>query len=180
MDPITLLTVGPTVIRMIGNLFGGKTAEVANSVATVVDDVKGLPSDIARAELADHLGKMSPEQITALKAIEVQIAQIEKEREANRLAAETAQQTQVQETARVEAQSVDEYVRRTRPMLARKSAYVSFGYALCTGVAFQFINAIYDTELPGVDTWIVGALFAPCLTYMGVRTVDAFSKAGKT
>ena len=180
MDLITLLTAGPTVIRAVGRLFGGKTADVADTVAGVVDSVSALPPALAKQKIAQHLAQMPPEQLIELKSIEAKLAEIEKEREAARLAAETAQHAETQSTARVEAQSDDAYVRRTRPKLARHSAYFAFGYAMTAGVGFQIANVVYGTSLPGVDTWIVGTLFAPCLTYMGVRSVDAFSNKGKT
>jgi len=180
MDLITLITAGPTLLRMVGNLFGGKTKEAADSVAGVVDTVRGLSGEVAKQKLEQHVAEMPPEQQAELLTLQAKLAEIQKEREAAQLQAETAQQAQVQETARIEAQSSDEYVRRTRPKLARQSAYVTFGYAVVVGVVFQIVNAIYGTKLPAIDTWIIGALFAPCLTYMGVRTVDAFSRTGKT
>lgn len=182
MDPLTLLTVGPTVLRMVGNLFGGKAKEAADSVAEVVDTVKGLPAEVARAKVAEHIASMPPELQVQLKTLEVKLAEIHKEQEANRLQAETAQHGETQATARVEAQSPDEYVRRTRPKLARHSAYITFAYALITGVVFQVGNAIWPTaNLPGPQEWIILALFAPCLSYMGARTADAiWSRKGKT
>lgn len=180
MDPLTLLAVGPSLVRAIGSLLGGKTAETANNVATIIDGVSSLPAAVAREKLQESLNALPPEQLVEVRAIAAKIADIEKERELGRLQAETSQQAEVQETARVESQSQDEYVRRTRPQLARHSAYFTFAYAFITGAVFQVINAIWNTTLPGIDTWIIGALFAPCLTYMGVRSVDAFSRRGKT
>lgn len=180
MDPITLITAGPTLLRMVGSLFGGKTKEAADSVAGVVDTVRGLSGEVAKQKLGQHIAEMPPEQQAELLTLQAKLAEIQKEREAAQLQAETAQQAQVQETARTEAQSNDEYVRRTRPKLARQSAYVAFGYAAFVGVVFPIIDAIFGTKLGAIDTLVIGTLFAPCLTYMGVRTVDAFSRTGKT
>lgn len=181
----SLIEWGPTLIRTVGGLFGGKTTETANTVADLVDQVKGLPGSVAEAKLAAEMAKLPPETLLAFEQVKVRLAEIEKEREANRLAAETAQHIATQETARVDSQSTDEYVRRTRPELARKSAYVTFAYALITGALFPVINVIWAAELagaklPGPDTWIIGALFSPCLAYVGARSVDAFSSRGKT
>lgn len=182
MTPLVagLISYGPSLIRAIGGLFGGKTSEAANTVADLVDDVKDLPADVAEAKLAEKMAKLPPETLLEFERVKVRMAEIEKEREANRLAAETAQHNATQETARTEAQSSDEYVRRTRPGLARKSAYFTFIYSLITGVLFPALNALYDAGLPGPDAWIISAMFSPCLGYMGARSIDAFTKKGKT
>lgn len=174
------LAYGPSLIRAVGGMFGGTTSAAANTVADLVDGVKGLPADVAEARLAEKMAKLPPETLLEFEKVKVRLAEIEKEREANRLAAETAQHNATQETARTEAQSDDAYVRRTRPGLARKSAYATFAYALVSGVLFPVLNARYGVELPGPDAWIISAMFAPCLGYMGVRTIDGFSKKGKT
>jgi hypothetical protein len=180
MDPVTLLAIGPTLLRGVGALLGGRTQKVAETVATVADQVSGLSPAAARSRLGAALSGLPAEDLLALKEIEAKFAEIEKEREAARLAAETAQHAASQETARIEAQSDDEYVRRTRPMLARYSAYVTFLYAAITGVVFPALNVAHDLALPGTQEWIVVALFGPCLSYIGARTIDSFSRGGKT
>lgn len=187
MDPITLLlTAGPTLIRVAGSLFGGKTSETANTVAGLVDAVSGLPAAARKEKLEQQIAQLPPEAQVQLQALQVQLVKIEQEREAARLTAETAQQAQVQETSRVEAQSSDEYVRRTRPMIARQSAQLTFYYAFTTEILFQALVAIaklaagIDISLPRCDPYIAGALFSPCLTYIGARSFDAFSRKGKT
>lgn len=177
---VGLLSWGPTLIRTVGGLFGGKTTDAANQVADLVDAVKGLPTSQAEQSLAAGLARLAPETLLAFEQAKVRLAEIEKEREAARLAAETAQHVATQETARVEAQSDDEYVRRTRPGIARKSFYFTMVYALITAVLFPVLNAIYGLTLPAVQEWIVVALFGPCLSYIGARSVDAFSRKGKT
>lgn len=181
MDLLTLLfTAGPTVIRAVGSVFGGKTAETANSVAGMVDAVQTLPAAVAKERLAAQVAALPAEAQVALQQIQVQLAKIEQEREAARLAAETAQQAQVQETARVEAQSSDEYVRRTRPKLARDSWLAAMAYAFIAGVVFPLLAQAYGITLPTIQEWIIMALAAPCLSYIGARSVDSFSRSGKT
>jgi len=180
MDPLTLLAVGPTLLRAAGKLFGSRTENVVENIAAIVDEVRGLPASVAQAKIANALAAMPKEDLLELKKVEARLAEIEQEREAARLQADTAQHQAAQETARVEAGSDDEYVRRTRPLLARRSACVTFAYTLLTGAIFPLFNAALDIKLPGPDVWIVSALFSPCLAYMGVRTIDAFSKTGKT
>ncbi len=135
-------------------------------------------------------GEVTPEKLTGLKQFQLE-NEIELRRllvEDNRIAAEVEKarldadksfQAEAQATARIEAQSADEYVRRTRPSLARKSFYAGAIYAVVTGAIFPIVNALASATLPGLDAYILGALYAPCLTFMGVRSVEAFSKGGK-
>lgn len=188
MDPFTLLSIGSGLLRLTGSAFGGNTATTTDKIANIVDQVQGLPKAAAEARMSAVLNGLTPDEIAELQRVGTRALEIKAEVEKSKLAAETAQQAQGQETARVEVQSSDEYVRRTRPRLARHSAYAAFAYAVCTAVAFpliQFITGLFYPEakvpeLPTVQEWMVIALFTPCAAYMGVRTADAFSRSGKT
>lgn len=135
-------------------------------------------------------GELTPEKLSGLKQYqlenepELRRLQVEDNRIAAQvrmaeLDADKSFQAEAQATARVESQSADEYVRRTRPSLARKSFYAGAVYAVVTGAVFPVVNALASAKLPGLDAYILGALYAPCLTFMGVRSVEAFSKGGK-
>lgn len=137
-----------------------------------------------------NAGELTPEKLTGLKQFQlenemelrrlmVEDNRIAAELEKARLAADVSFQAEAQATARIEAQSTDEYVRRTRPSLARKSFYFGSAYAIVTGILFPIANAIGSAKLPGLDPYILGALYAPCLTFMGVRSFEAFSRQGK-
>ncbi len=185
MDPITLFTLGKTLIsagpalmRGIGSLFGGETEAVTKQVADMVDKVKDLPLDKAGATMQTMLGTLPPEKLAKLQSIqadlEIQMARINAAREAERLQAETAQTSEDQQTRRAEVQSNDRYTRRTRPKLARLSMYSALIYLLFCGVIFPLIVAAYDSisALPGVDWSILMAIYAPALAYNGVRSAD--------
>lgn len=175
-----LLSAGPTLLRAIGQNKGGTTGTVAQVVADVIDVTQGAPTQIQQEKVEQTLLALPPEQLGAISSLQVELEKIQRERESNRLQAETAQHAETQATARIEAQSSDEYVRQTRPGLARKSFWLSVGYAFATGVAFPLLKAGFQWQLPETDPWILGALLSPALSYMGWRSLDAFSKRGKT
>lgn len=180
MDPLTLISLGSGLLRLTGQAFGGRTAETTEKIANVVDQVRGLPMQAAAAQVATVLTGMAPEELAEIKRAGVRALEIKGEVERSRLAAQTAQHAETQATARVEAASEDAYVRRTRPGMARKSFWLSVGYAFAAGVAFPVLNVMHGWQLPAVDSWILGALLSPALSYMGVRSIDAFSRKGKT
>lgn len=180
MDPATLLTIGPLLIRGIGKLFGGKTEQVAENVATMADQVKGLPADIAQQKLTQRMAELPVEDLRELEKIKNEAARIDAEREAARLQAQTAQHAETEQTRRAEIGSTDVYIRRTRPMMARMSAYITFTYLIAAGVLGPIINTLSESTLPGPDPWLVTAMFSPCLSYIGARGVESFSRWGKT
>jgi hypothetical protein len=67
----------------------------------------------------------------------------------------------------------DEYVRHTRPKMARQSWLVGAAYAV-------FFEASEVAGYGGgADLEIGLTIMAPCLAYMGFRTFDKFSKTKK-
>lgn len=150
------------IAPVLGAALGGPAGGAIGALISTAIGTENSPQAVAAALIAD------PSLALKLKEIEANL-------EIAKLNAEVAQQSEVQQTARVEAQSEDEFVRRTRPGLARKSAYAAFGYALVTGLVFPLV----DATLPETDPYILYALFSPCLSYMGFRTADGFSKRGK-
>lgn len=172
MDPLTLLTVGPSVVRMIGGLFGGKTEEVANKVASFADTIKGQPAGEQQQAMKQMLDTLPPEAIVEIKKIANEAARIEAEREANRLNAETAQHAAAMETIRTEAVHGDEFVKHTRPKIARQSFWIGSMYVLVFEL-LRVYGEFKQVELPGADLSLAGALFAPCVWYITMRTGDA-------
>lgn len=180
MDPLTLITVGSGLLRLTGQIFGGKTAATTEKIAGVVDQVRGLPANVAEAQVAAALAGLDPEEAAEIKRAGVRAMEIKAQVEMARLSADTARHGETQATARIEAASEDAYVRRTRPGMARKSFWLSVAYAFATGLVFPLLTAMQGWELPATDGWILSALLAPALSYMGVRSIDAFSRKGKT
>lgn len=170
---LSLISAGPTILRTVGSLFGGKAKDAADSVANVVDAVRGLPVEEAQNRVSQHIAQMPPELQVQLQTLQVKLAEIERDRELNVLSAETTQLIQIQETARKEVESTDEYVRRTRPKLARQSWIAAIVYVFIVDIVFAVLNSSHQLNLPTeVDEWILGGLLSPTLGYIGVRSID--------
>lgn len=138
MDPITLsavasvlLKAGPTFLRTVGGWFGGGTASTADGVAGIVESINQAvnPEDRQRI-LEQKLANLPPEQFVQLEALKVQLQQIELDRQKMVLADGQAEHHETQETIRNGDNAVDEYVRRTRPLMARLSLYTHLRHAL--------------------------------------------------
>ncbi len=168
----TLLTNG---LSLLANAFLAKGKEY-------IEEKTGV--DLSQPELSEgdllKLKQFQLENETELRRLQHEDNKLEAELEKTRIEADVAFHTSTQATARVEAQSADEYVRRTRPSLARKSFYAGLGYIVVSGFIFPVINAVKGLSLPVLDAYILGAIYAPCLTFVGVRSVEAFSRKGKT
>jgi len=170
-----LLSAGPTVIRLIGERFGDKGKDVAHKVATVVEAVQGKPPTEAAGDINTAVQGMSPDEMVVFSQMQIELARIAAEREKQALDHELGMYTQEQQTHRTEATEGTDFVKETRPRIARQSAAACFIYVL----VFELIEAIgklVDKTIAGADWEIATALLAPCLGYMGMRTLDAFSK----
>ncbi|NCG50560.1 hypothetical protein [Serratia fonticola] len=192
MDPITISTVasllmkaGPSVLRSIGSLFGGDAAKTANSVAGIVETVGNAvsPQDQQRV-LEQKLAQLSPEQLVQLESLKVQLQQFQLERDKAVLADRQAAHHEQQETVRNGDNSVDEYVRRTRPLMARLSLYSSILYVLLLAIGQQGASiataAGHAMVMPEPDWDIALMLAMPALTYLGFRTLDGFARYSKS
>jgi hypothetical protein len=150
--------VAPHLVRAL-------TSDKQSTAATAADAVVKIAQTVT--------GIANPEGAAAAVATNQQF-QLEMRKQSAAVIIAEIQETNA--TARVEAQSVDEYVRRTRPMLARRAFAAGVAYVAVTGAAFPLANALYGTQLPGASEWLLTALFAPLLTYIGARTADKFSQ----
>lgn len=129
------------------------------------------------------LDKFFPDPIQKAEA-QLKLAEMAQSGELARMADETkraemayqdtqAEHREQQETIRSGDNSSDEYVRRTRPLMARQSWYGGALYAIGFEAAKVFN---YGT---GADLEIGLVIMAPALAYMGFRTADKFSKVKK-
>jgi hypothetical protein len=157
-------------VRGIGSLFGGEAKEVADKVANVADAIQGKTPEAQRQAMQDVVDSLPPDAMVELKRIANEAQRIEAEREARQLEHAETMHHDTQETARVEAQSSDEYVRRTRPHMARMSLYAGGTYALVMSILDLFGKGT------GANMELLGVILSPALVYIGARTFDAFSK----
>jgi hypothetical protein len=171
MDPVSLLlTAGPSILRGIGSLFGGKAGEVADQVANVADAIQGKTPAAQRQAMQEVVDSLPPEAMVELKKIANEASRIQNEAKARAFEHTETIHHDTQETARIEAVSTDEYVRRTRPGLARKSFWAGSIY----GVGMELASLIGFGD--GANIVLLGGFYAPMLEYIGARSIDAFSK----
>lgn len=159
----TLLSAGPSLIRMFGASKGGVTETVTEKIAETVEAVSGMSAPQKEAKLQALVDSLPPEEITKLK---VNLEQIAAEREKNRLGYDLAMHTEQQKTIR----SADpKYV---RPKTANRHSYFSMLY-VC---AFEIAEALgYGS---GASMELAMLIASPTLAYFGFRTFDKFSKHG--
>lgn len=192
MDPITLSTIasvllkaGPSVMRTVGSWFGGDTAKTADSVAGIVESVNGAinPQDQQRV-LEQKLAQLPPEQFVQLESLKVQLEQYQLERDKSLLADQQAAHHEQQETIRNGDNATDEYVRQTRPRMARLSLYSSITYVMLMSVGQQAgaVAGAYGHafSMPAPDWDIALMLASPALGYLGFRTLDGFARFSKS
>ena len=167
MDPITLGAIastliksGPDLIRGIGSFFGSDTAATANKVANLVDVATG--KEQPQQSLEQALSTLSAEDLLKLQNIssqcEVELARIA----ANK---ETTLHQQTQQTIQNGDNASDEYVRRTRPQMARQSGYITFAYVLLMELLAAFGKGA------GANFDIAALLVSPLIGYMGLREI---------
>ncbi|CAH6246366.1 hypothetical protein AN2336V5_3312 [Klebsiella oxytoca] len=192
MDPITLSTVasvllkaGPSLVRTVGGWFGSDTARAADSVASIVETVNGAinPADQQRV-LEQKLAQLPPEQLVQLETLKVQLQQFQLERDKAQMADRQAAQHEQQETIRNGDNATDEYVRQTRPLMARLSLYSSIAYVMIMSLGQQ-AGAVagafgHAFTMPEPDWDIALMLATPALGYLGFRTLDGFARYSKS
>ena len=192
MDPITLSTVasvllkaGPSLVRTVGGWFGSDTSRAADSVASIVETVNGAinPADQQRV-LEQKLAQLPPEQLVQLETLKVQLQQFQLERDKAQMADRQAAQHEQQETIRNGDNATDEYVRQTRPLMARLSLYSSIAYVMIMSLGQQ-AGAVagafgHAFTMPEPDWDIALMLATPALGYLGFRTLDGFARYSKS
>lgn len=192
MDPITLSTVasallkaGPSLVRTVGGWFGSDTAKAADSVASIVETVNDAinPADQQRV-LEQKLAQLPPEQLVQLETLKVQLQQFQLERDKAQMADQQAAQHEQQETIRNGDNATDEYVRQTRPLMARLSLYSSIAYVMVMSLGQQ-AGAVagafgHAFSMPAPDWDIALMLATPALGYLGFRTLDGFARYSKS
>lgn len=155
------LSLGPTVLRMLGQSKGGNVAKVTGVVADLIDSSNGNPPP---QSVQAELDKLTPAE---LSAISVDMARIAAEREKTRLNYDAQMHTQQQETIR---SSKD--LKGVRPAIADRHSWFVCVYIL----GAELTKALgYGT---GASVELAVAIATPTLAYFGFRTWDKFSPQG--
>lgn len=147
---------------LTGNIPGAIAAGVSlvSTATGTSDPLKALnqlqsdPATVVRLkELASQEEQNIREHIRAMTELEYKDRQ--------------AEQAEQQLTIRTGDTAGDEYVRHTRPMMARQSWYATMSYVL----GFELLKAFKITII-GADMNLAMIVIAPAAAYLGFRTFD--------
>lgn len=161
---------GPAMIRGIASLFGG--SETANKVADIVEQVSGvgMTAEQQQAAIERQLGGIySPEERAELEKLKVELEKEQNRRRELETADLQAEQASTQQTIREGDSATDEYVRNTRPLMARQSWQAGALYI----VLFTVLRAFGYGD--GPDFEMAMLMLTPAWAYMGLRTLDGFA-----
>ena len=160
---------GPAMIRGIASLFGG--SETANKVADMVEQVSaiGLTASQQQANIEQQLMRLPPEAVPELLNLRLEMEKEQTRRLELERADQQAEQATTQQTIREGDGAKDEYVRHTRPLMARQSWQAGALYI----VLFTVLSAFGYGD--GPDFEMAMLMLTPAWAYMGLRTLDGFA-----
>ncbi|RUQ10691.1 hypothetical protein [Aeromonas dhakensis] len=161
---------GPALIRGVAGLFGG--SDTANKVADMVEQVSGIGLTAAQqqASIEEQLGRITdPTALVELQKLKVELEKEQTRRQELQLADSQAEQTTTQQTIREGDGAKDEYVRHTRPLMARQSWQAGALYIVLCTVLSAFGKG------SGPDFEMASLMLTPAWAYMGLRTLDGFA-----
>ena len=158
-----------TGVALVGSLLTGNAPSAIAAGIALVSSAAGTDSP---AKVLEAL-QTKPETLLRLKELYY------KNEESVRRHIETMAELEVrshettQETIQAGDNATDQYVRRTRPTMAKQSWTATIAYCIgCFGV-----QAIAGEDL--FNVYVAGILSAPAWTYLGMRTGDKFADAMK-
>lgn len=126
---------------------------------------KFVPDPQAKAQAQMELARMAQEGELAKMANDTKLFELQ-------LQDGQSEHKEQQDTIRSGDNSTDEYVRQTRPKMARQSWYGGAAYV----IGFEIAKVAGYGE--GASFEMAGIVLAPALAYMGFRSLDK-SKWGK-
>ena len=159
---------------LVGSLLTGNVpGAIAAGVALVTSATGVGDPDAVMMQLQGN-----PESLVRLKELAYQneanirahiesMERLELEREQAQLADQQASHSTTQATIQQGDQALDEYVRRTRPQMARQSWYATIGYV----IGFEVLKAAGVFSF-GASMELALLLLGPAGVYLGLRSVD--------
>jgi hypothetical protein len=148
---------------------------VGNVPGAIAAGVSLVSSATGTADPAKALQALQNDPATMLRLRELAVQEEASIREHLRLITEMelkdkqAEHEQQQETIRTGDKAEDEYVRHTRPLMARQSWYGTLGYVI--GMELLKAGAVGT----GADWNLAMIIISPAAAYMGFRTWDKFN-----
>ncbi|KLI66952.1 hypothetical protein VVYB158_15380 [Vibrio vulnificus CladeA-yb158] len=169
------LQAGPSVIRGISSLFGGnETAENLAKAVEAVDGAVSMSKEQKQIALTRELQAMPPEALVDLERVKVEMEKEITRRQELALQDKQAEHHETQETIRAGDKAADEYVRQTRPKMARQSfLYMVLYVFLFEGLRVNGLGV-------GADIYIALTIGSIAFAYHGLRTVDGFAPYSKS
>lgn len=163
-----------TGAALVGSLLTGNVPGAVAAGVSLVSSATGTNDPVKALETL----QANPETLLKLKELafkeEDSIREHIRAMEEMRLKDEQAAHTEQQQTIRAGDQAEDEYVRHTRPMMARQSWYATMVYI----IGFEALKAlkVFDT---GASWDLAMIIIAPAAAYLGFRSLDKF-RLGKS
>lgn len=165
---------GPAAIRGISSMFGGSdTAEKVAEAVEAADAMFGASKEQKELAVTRSLQNLSPEALVELEKIKNELEKQKTRQMELQLSDRAVEHNQTQTTIREGDQADDEYVRQTRPKMARQSFIMMVTYILL----FEALKA-FDHGA-GADAYLALTIGAPAGAYLGLRTLDGFAPYSK-
>ncbi len=171
------LEYGPAAIRGIASMFGG--SNTANKVADAVEKADALfgvskaQKELAITRELQSL-QLTPDALVELEQIKVELEKQKTRRQELDLSDKQDSHHETQETIRNGDNASDEYVRHTRPRMARQS----FAAMVLYIVLFELFKAFGHGT--GADVYVAMTIGAPAGAYLGLRSLDGFAPYSKS
>ena len=175
--------VGTAVAKIAPALGGALVGPGSAAIGQLVASALGASDDPAAVYQA-----MASDPLTVAKLRELEnrhrerLEELALKRVTAELDANTERHSASQKTIQAEAQHGTNYVKETRPRVARASGYATIAYVLVAEAA-RLLTAALGVDgvgVAGANIAVAGVLFSPCGTYMTMRTFDGFSGRGRS
>ena len=152
---------------LVGSLLTGNVPGAVAAGVALVGSATGTNDPAIALETLQN----NPETVLKLRELAIKeeesIRQHIRALEEIRLNDEQAAHAEQQQTIRNGDSSEDEYVRHTRPMMARQSWYATMAYI----IGFEALKAI-DLFKTGAVVELAMIVIAPAAAYLGFRSLD--------
>ncbi len=169
------LKVGPAAIRGISSLFGGsETADKVAGMVEQVDNALGMTKEQKEIALTRELQKLPPESLVELERFKIEMEKEVTRRIELQLGDKQAEHHETQTTIRNGDNADDEYVRQTRPKIARQSFWMMCLYVFL----FEGLSALGVGD--GANIYVALTIGAFAYAYFGLRTMDGFAPYSKS
>ncbi|MGQ8367116.1 hypothetical protein [Glaciecola sp. 1036] len=160
----TLLSVGPSVIRLFSQSRNDNVGKSAGILADAIEAFQNNPTSNERLLLQSTIDSLDPNELSELK---VELEKLEVEKKKLVLEHDETMHTQQQETIRT-----SQDIKGVRPAIASRHSWFTIVYIFVFELAAIF-------EKGSGSNWEITVLIAsPTLAWFGFRTWDKFSKQG--